>query len=71
MSEVTDRIEKCRACAEQCRAMADLARDPGSRASFMSAAEQWEEIASEIAQIEKTCSFTREVARLSAPRPNP
>lgn len=66
-SEATDRIENCRARAEQCRTLADLAHNPNSKASYLSAAEQWEEIAIEIAQIEKMSSFTRENARLKAP----
>jgi hypothetical protein len=70
MSEATDRIEKCRARAEQCRTLAELAHRPSTRASFLSAAEQWEELAIGIRQIEEMGYFAREASHPKESNPN-
>ena len=58
-----NRIKKCHAHAEECRAKADLAPHSNIEQAFMEAAEQWETLAREIGEIEKTSEFTMRRAR--------
>ena len=57
MSEATVRARNCRAHAEQCRAWSDLATHQGHRHEFMKVAEQWDQLAQEIEEIERIRIF--------------
>jgi hypothetical protein len=59
MVTTSERIQNCRAHADQCRAWADLTDHPSAKRSFLQAAIQWENLASEIKDIEKMRSYVQ------------
>jgi hypothetical protein len=66
LSEVPDRAKRCRACAEQCRAWADLATHQDSKREFMKVSRQWDDLAKEIEEIERARTFVRDTRRATA-----
>jgi len=54
-----ERIRKCRAHAERCRAWADLSEGPAIKASYLALAEEWNTLSSEIDEIGKKSEYVR------------
>ena len=57
MASDSDRISKCRAHSDQCRAWADLTTHESAKRTFLEAAAQWDRLAQEIADIAKMAEF--------------
>jgi hypothetical protein len=67
MSAATNRVKKCRAHAEQCRAWSELATSEATRKEFLKVAGQWETLAREIDDIERMRVFTITAGRTHNP----
>jgi hypothetical protein len=63
MASTSDRVAKCRAHADQCRAWADLSQRAEEKAEFMKLAAQWTLLAQEIETIESMRGFVTAAER--------